>query len=519
MVISNGSGAVSRRRASRALAAAGASLFAALLGAACSLGNIKHADCKADDQCVSLFGLGSSCKEGFCADAPTCKVSADCRAFGYLAKCDAGRCASVTLDPRCRVFGPQTLVDSVAAGKGTGDAVLLGALFNLKATDADPPGKEDARAAAVELAVDEINEQGGTHPFGLVMCDYANATGDFADTVELAQYLAGDVGVPVIIGPSSTQATSDVATALYQTNQVPTAIISPAATGTQLTLQPDRVPKDAAEGLLWRTTVNDAVQAAFLSDKVAAAIATTDKIAVLYVDEQYGSSFVDVLGASLGARLKTASFKSTTDVGIAVGLVKNEPSLGAVIVVSNKVDVARAVLDACAAEPTLSGLKYFLTDGSKDPAIAANPTAQVQPILDGLRGTAPKNPTNPAFYDRLMQKSGFDPSQFSFVAQSYDAAYVAAFGVVYAQNQKPIFDGDLAAIGFSNLSSGSKVTFGPTSFKAGVTQLEFAGSIDVVGVSGELNFDANGDVLPGPDDMDVWCVKAGAIANGSAACP
>jgi ABC-type branched-subunit amino acid transport system substrate-binding protein len=490
------------------------------LGASCSLGNVKHDACKTNDQCAALFGLGSKCEDGFCGDPPACKVSSDCRAFGYFAGCTAGHCQPTKLDPRCTVLGPQTLVDSVAAGKGTADAVLLGALFNLKATDADPPGKEDARAAAAELAVDEINEQGGTHPFGLVLCNYDNTTGDFADTVELARYLATDVGVPAIVGPSSTQATSDVATALYQTDQVPAVIISPAATGTQLTLQPDHVPKDAPQGLLWRSTVNDAVQAAFLSQKVSAAIQPTMQVGVLYVDEQYGSSFVDVLAASLGMnRLRTASFKSATDVNIAVGIIKTEPNLGAIVIVSNKVDAARAALDACAVEPALSGLKFFLTDGSKDPAIAANPTATVQPLLDGLRGTAPKNPTNQAFYDRLKQKSGFDPSQFSFVAQSYDATYLAAYGVVYAQNQSATFDGDGVAVGLSNLSSGSKVTFGPTSFKAGVTQLEFAGTIDVVGVSGELNLDSNGDVLPGPDDMDVWCVKNGAIANGVAQCP
>lgn len=59
-------GASRLRRAGWIAAAAGGALAMAIVAVACSLGNIKRDDCKNDEQCASVFGAGSTCKEGYC---------------------------------------------------------------------------------------------------------------------------------------------------------------------------------------------------------------------------------------------------------------------------------------------------------------------------------------------------------------------------------------------------------------------------------------------------------------------
>jgi hypothetical protein len=63
------------------MAAAGGALVTAVIAAACSLGNIKRDDCVTNEQCATVFGVGSTCQNGYCTPAQ----NADCQS-----KNDAG---------------------------------------------------------------------------------------------------------------------------------------------------------------------------------------------------------------------------------------------------------------------------------------------------------------------------------------------------------------------------------------------------------------------------------------------
>lgn len=67
----------SRRRAS--VAGAAVAFAIAIIAVACSLGNIKPADCTSDLQCASHFGAGSKCSDGYCTPATNagCEKVAD----------------------------------------------------------------------------------------------------------------------------------------------------------------------------------------------------------------------------------------------------------------------------------------------------------------------------------------------------------------------------------------------------------------------------------------------------------
>jgi hypothetical protein len=49
-----------------AAATAAGAVTMVIVAAACSLGNIKRDDCVSDEQCASVFGAGSACKQGYC---------------------------------------------------------------------------------------------------------------------------------------------------------------------------------------------------------------------------------------------------------------------------------------------------------------------------------------------------------------------------------------------------------------------------------------------------------------------
>ena len=77
----------------RGLIAAGALLGSlGVLAAGCSLGNLSHDDCTDDAQCGALFGLGSTCAEGFCSDAASCNTGHECRKAAGGGACVMGAC-------------------------------------------------------------------------------------------------------------------------------------------------------------------------------------------------------------------------------------------------------------------------------------------------------------------------------------------------------------------------------------------------------------------------------------------
>jgi hypothetical protein len=52
------------------------------------------------------------------------------------------------------------------------------------------------------------------------------------------------------------------------------------------------------------------------------------------------------------------------------------------------------------------------------------------------------------------------------------------------------------------------VTIGPNNINAGVTPLQMGGSINLVGTSGPIDFDDNGDVVSAP--IEKWSVDTSA---------
>jgi ABC-type branched-subunit amino acid transport system substrate-binding protein len=531
--------------APRSFAFRGAALLVALAGmtlvstwaSGCLLTNINADDCSAE-ACQEIFGLGSSCKEGYCTDASACVTGHDCRRVHDGGACVDGMCRNEfpigpldeTGTPVCNVFEPADLNTKPLTGPEA--PIIVGGMFRLGDTT-DP-----ARGKGAQLAIQQINNVGRLNegrPIAMVVCDNGGTDNALLDderrqrNFEVVDYLAGTLGVPFIVGPV-TSSDSLQAIGRIVSHGYPTVMISPSATSPQLTSEPDRLASSDPFGLFWRTAPSDVLQGAVLAadvvGKLPFAAPLVDEVAVVFLSDAYGQGLANVFQEPWGAQRTTLyPFDETDDlVALAGTVAAANPAPDAILMIA--IDASRTLnfIRGMAG----SGLEtkfLYLTDGSKDEVQLLNPDlATMEPAVwniivgdctaldtpvgcsPGLVGTTPAGPRGAdfnLFAASLQAAFQIDPTGFSFVANSYDAAFVGAYGVVFASQDGSNWDGRTVASGLAHLTQGAAVTVGPDDWaaaKAGMTS--GAKEIDITGISGPLDFDT--DVGEAPAAMEVW---------------
>ncbi|MBW2454806.1 MAG: hypothetical protein JRI68_09855 [Deltaproteobacteria bacterium] len=510
------------------------SRFAALLSAAlvvgvcgvwssgCMLTNINADECDSTAACVTAFGLGSSCSDGYCTDAGTCSTGHDCRRLYNGGACVEGRCVNeLPADPvgACTLHEPADLAGKPLTGDGS--PVIVGGMYRMD-DSADGPMSQGGL-----LAIREINDVGRLNEgreIAMVVCDNGGTDNALLGDERqqriqaVVDYLAGTLGVPYITGPVTS---SDSLTTLnYMLAQgYPTVMISPSATSPQLTVEPDRLdPENDTYGLFWRTAPSDEFQGFILADRVVGQLPAVDPtlthVAVVYIDDAYGLGLATVFSETWAGMSNTTDlfpFAEATDwPALATQVAAGTPD--AVLMIAIEAERTINLVSAMAQIPALASQTLYLTDGSKDETWLLDPNldAGVQTILfNQTIGTAPAAPSGTAFdvFAAAMQAEfSLDPRAFAFVANTYDAAYVGAFGVVYASQEGSNWDGRNVATGLARLHAGAgapTVSIGKNEWanaKGGLTTADK--EIEITGISGGLDFDAAIGEAPAP--IEVW---------------
>ena len=148
-------------------------------------------------------------------------------------------------------------------------------------------------------------------------------------------------------------------------------------------------------------------------------------------------------------------------------------------------------------------------DGSKDEQVLLSPdvpAAVQQLIYSRVVGTAPAGPqsaSSDVFFANYSQEFGVSPEGQSFTANTYDALYVGAAGVVFASSGTNDYDGRHVAEGLSRLVGGAPVPVGSldwSSVKSNLTSGDMA--LDIEGISGPLDFDVTTGEAVAP--IEVW---------------
>lgn len=474
--------------------------------------------------CNSLLGL--ELRTYVAPVEPSCSTSLECTPGTF---CNDAQCTTVApAVPKnllCQVLEPQGIKDfSVGNVDWTKPSQILGGLLRLNNES------ETARVDAMRLAVREINANQGVGPANsplvFVGCDYGGmdgtAAGDEAKSaIELAiPYLANELGVRVMVAGAASSAT-EAAISFVTTNKLSVALISSFSTSTKLSDYDDKLP-GGKFGLLWRTAPDDTEQARVLA-QLALSTKGLTKLGILYIDDAYGSPLNDgvslaLKGTALEAVVSVPFSESPTPEEFAAkvtDLFSKMPAPNGLLFVGidgAMVLEAYTALDKAGKSTVALLPTLFLADAAKEGAILfdKNQTPSVQTLIKRSLGTAPfhKNDVVPytTMAGKLKSDFGVNADDYSFVAQSYDAVFLAAYGLTWASANFGIFSGENVAEGFTHVSAGTKINVGPNQWAAAKTALHvpLTGTIDMEGTSGALQFDANGQA-PGP--MEIWRVN------------
>ena len=371
---------------------------------------------------------------------------------------------------------------------------------------------------------------GAGRKLAMVVCDYGGSTGNVegatADALiqQGVDFLGPELGASVIIAGSSSSV-SQKAIDRILAKKYPTAFISSFSTSTQLTNYLDKLDESDKYGLLWRTAPDDTAQAAVLG-RLIDAHDNISKVVIIYVDDTYGSplqqgikSKLDELGSSKTTSIhpfqddvdfdklidEVFSQASKPDSMLFIGVDGNQVvEAYQALVDSNNSDQIKEHFLAHAAKGAETLFDSGLSDGVKD-------------IVRAAKGTAPYH-SSKAVYDtfaaNLNTEFQIKADNFSFLAQSYDMAYMAAFGLVFANAQDAARNGVKVAEGFAALVSGGKISIGKGDWPTGLSALttgDVGGrSVDIDGTSGALDFDVSTGNAPGP--IEIWSANTGLTA-------
>ncbi len=443
-------------------------------------------ECETSADCVT-----GVCSDGICNADVSCSSRAECTGVSADAYCLAGSCK--VIDPaRCPRLG-QAFTDEA-------DGVILpiGALMPLTGSNAE---RGNAASDGAELAMRQINANGGSTSgkFGLIVCD-TQYQADLA--VSHAKYLHEELGVPALMGAISSAETLSVVDQVAEPEKV--LMISPASTSPGLSRRSD---------YFWRTIPSDAQQAPAMADVLATR--NIQRAVVLYGGEQdpYGSGFYSRLTFywAENQQLEPASVKT--------GIFDINNPLAALDTINSEVlgygtaaekPQAIILLGSLAASDLIAQVEaqYIQSLPEAEKPLWVLPEAMrdrtlfdkmgIKSAYPRIVGTAPLRTETPIYstYETLLQNAfGLNARDFQFPDKAYDAAFLLA--LAYGAQQEP-----LEATG-TDLNNALKLITSQGDSTANLLGTEFsriAGSlrdsqnINVVGVSGELDFDEDHDI-------------------------
>ncbi len=443
-------------------------------------------------------------------DVRLCETNADCReVFGTARICASdGLCGLAPPSPRCATTFP---ADVLTRSESYPGVLLLGSVMDRSVES------QRARENAIRLAVMQVNEERGVDDrlFGIVFCDIAESAiydsrkrGEAA--VASARYLADVVGVPVIVGPSASTDTLAVFDAL---KGLDVAVISPAATSPELTTADVEEPTDEAPGLLWRTAPPDTLQGAAIVRHLLAAYPVVKRVALVSEKGPYGNALASVFTAGFAQQGRTVSLfpyasSSERDAAIVAAGVTDAK---VVLFVSSQTSDGIAFLNAAQLLPSFDAKTLFLTDSAANSDLlkGASSASAVFPRVVGSRPAVPTGPTFELFRASFSAAFRQDPKAFSFVPHSYDAAWLAFYGTAHALRYDKKVTGLGIARGLRAISHvGREIPVSPANWNAIADALGSGDSVNLVGASGSLDFDAATEETTGL--VEIWKIATDA---------
>lgn len=265
-------------------------------------------------------------------------------------------------------------------------------------------------------------------------------------------------------------------------------------------------------GYIWRTVPSDALQGKVLADHVHNS--GIKKVSVIYRDDPYGAKLAEAFkkdfesrgGEILGYVGYSTEEKKEGFSGEINKLYERGDPEGIVIIsfAEDGVNILKG-LETYIKQNQKSKPPLFGVDGNKDKNISSIEFSR------GMSGTAPKAPSDDPDYQKFSEayKRRFGTPPGVFVEGVYDSFFIIALGIEAVGEYNPEKVKDVL-VDLTN--SGEKV--GPPvsgDWKKVVEKVKSGVDVDYKGVSGELDFDSNGDVKGGT--YEIWRIQTNKGEN------
>jgi branched-chain amino acid transport system substrate-binding protein len=335
------------------------------------------------------------------------------------------------------------------------------------------------------LAVEQINKAGG--PLGrLIELVHRDSQTDSTAAIDAAKKLVEVDKVVAIVGSLSSGVTIPVATSVT----IPSGIvqISPASTSPQITDLEDK-------GFLFRTCPSDALQGK-VSGRLAKELGFK-AVSIIYVNNPYGvglsKNFAQAFqgtGGTVPATIAYEEGKPSYRGEVQQALQGKPDAIAMFSYPENGATLMRQAL-----ELGFKG-KFLLADGMKAPEVVQNVGAQ---YLKDTYGTVPGSRDSTAksrFLEAYTARFGDKPPK-PFIDNAYDAVAIIALAIQQAKSDTPAAIRDAIA----KVANPPGDAIEPGDFDKAFQLLAQGKDIDYRGASGEIDFDARGDVV---SPIEVW---------------
>ncbi len=318
--------------------------------------------------------------------------------------------------------GDESVVDETVAdtttttvrAQVTGDGqLIIGALLPLTDTLLGEP-----MAAAVETAVDRINDAGGVldQQVRLVVADEGSSTATATASIQTLL----DSDVDAIIGPASSLVALSTLDELVAAGKV---VCSPTASALALDDFPD-------DDLFFRTVPSDSLQARAIG--AAADQTGAQRVTIVYVDDSYGRPFANAVEASLAnetiAVVGRIAFAADDDDLSDEAALLADSDTQVLILLAGGEDGTR-FLEALDDDDTSGLSTIVVNDALRNPAAPQRIQGLDSELREKIVGLAPQA-------DSGDIDAPFDPPGL-FAANAFDCANLIALASVRADSDAP----------------------------------------------------------------------------------
>lgn len=350
-------------------------------------------------------------------------------------------------------------------------------------------------AKGSELAINDLNAARGGNTCELKLSLLDDQTSPSVG-VDAAKKLVDVQQVPALIGALSSGVSAAILTSVTAPSQV--VQISPASTSPTFS---DLARQGKTGGFWFRTCPSDALQG--LAMAKVAHDAGLKKVAVMYLNNPYGQGLSQEFTAGFrqlgGTVTENVVYNPSqpsyrAEVGKALS-----PAPDALFLIGYPGDGTTITREWIAAG---GPQKFLFPDGLESQDFVNDVGAQ---YMKDVHGTAPgtdKTPSLATFQNEFQAKFGTLPTQ-AYIPNAYDATVLVGLAMEQARSSKGPAIRD--AIRKVTDPKGQKVYAGVAELKKAAALLAEGKSIQYVGATGPLQFDANGDIAA---PMQVWNVSA-----------